>query len=96
MNGPTYNISIVGSGVTPALDFSFTSHDFGACFIHRAGLPVPKKVLTITNNDTKEIRLVFRLSLVERVLMIWSRKVPPQGLDYDKVKFPFFHFDGKT
>lgn len=56
MNGPTYNISIVGSGVTPALDFSFTSHDFGACFIHRAGLPIPKKVLTITNNDTKDVR----------------------------------------
>jgi len=56
MNGPTYNISITGYGLTPALDFSFTSHDFGACFIYRAGLPVQKKILSITNNDERDVR----------------------------------------
>lgn len=56
VNGRTYRVGVVGYGVPPAVDFSFTSHDFGACFIYRAGLPIQKKILTITNNENRDIR----------------------------------------
>lgn len=56
LNGPTYKVTVVGFGVAPAVCFSFTRHDFGACFVYRAGLTVQKKILTITNNDNKDVR----------------------------------------
>ncbi|XP_077982980.1 hydrocephalus-inducing protein homolog isoform X2 [Glandiceps talaboti] len=56
-NGPTYLISIVGSGVAPGVHFSFNRHDFGPCFIHRAGMPVHAVELKVTNRDRKEISL---------------------------------------
>ncbi|GFS07093.1 hydrocephalus-inducing protein-like [Elysia marginata] len=56
-NGPTYLIKVLGLGVTPGLHFSFRSHNFGSCFIHKSGLDLPTKqvVLKLTNQDKKEI-----------------------------------------
>ncbi len=45
-----------GEGVTPGLRFSFSKHEFGACFIHRAGIPAPTAVLRLTNTDSRDIR----------------------------------------
>ncbi|XP_033116735.1 hydrocephalus-inducing protein homolog isoform X2 [Anneissia japonica] len=56
-NGPTFPINVVGSGVAPSLHFSFIRHDFGPCFIHRAGMPTHTALLTITNKDNKDISL---------------------------------------
>ncbi|XP_057292027.1 hydrocephalus-inducing protein-like [Hydractinia symbiolongicarpus] len=56
-NGPTFDISVTGSGRSPTLQFSFFSHDFGACFIYRPGLAVQNKNLVITNTGAKEISL---------------------------------------
>jgi len=55
LNGPLYNLQIVGSGCPPSLHFSMTSHDFGPCFIYRSGLSIQKTKLIITNKDNKEI-----------------------------------------
>ena len=79
MNGPTYNVSITGYGLTPALDFSFTSHDFGACFIYRAGLPVQKKILTITNNEDKDVRYTVNHVCI---LFLWTNFYPGLSLQY--------------
>ena len=57
-NGPTYNISILGQGVTPGLHFSFHSYNFGNVFLHRAGMPLHTSTLKLTNKDRKEIRSV--------------------------------------
>uniref|UniRef100_H2YKD6 Uncharacterized protein n=1 Tax=Ciona savignyi TaxID=51511 RepID=H2YKD6_CIOSA len=54
-DGPSYLCHIIGTGVNPGLEFSFDKHDFGSCFIYRAGMPVNTETLTITNKDTKEI-----------------------------------------
>ena len=57
-NGPTYNLKVVGVGVTPSVVFSFENHDFGICFVHKAGMPEYSTVLEITNKDQKEIRYI--------------------------------------
>ena len=49
---------MLGEGVVPGVHFSLSRYDFGACFIHRAGLPTHSAVLHITNRDLKEVRYV--------------------------------------
>ena len=66
-NGPTYNISILGQGVTPGLHFSFHSYNFGNVFLHRAGMPLHTSTLKLTNKDRKEIRSVWGQSRVTAV-----------------------------
>ena len=48
-----------GSGVEPQVDFSFTEFDFGPCFLHRVDMPAKRTTLTITNNDSKDVRWVM-------------------------------------
>lgn len=55
-NGPTFVMQVVGTGVLPGLHFSYNFHDFGACFIHRGGMPAHFSTLKLTNTDKKEIR----------------------------------------
>ncbi|XP_036202709.1 hydrocephalus-inducing protein homolog [Myotis myotis] len=50
-HGPTFTCSISGSAVNPAVHFSFTSHNFGSCFIYQAGMPPYKQTLVITNKE---------------------------------------------
>ncbi|XP_070253950.1 hydrocephalus-inducing protein homolog isoform X4 [Myotis yumanensis] len=50
-HGPTFTCSISGSAVNPAVHFSFTSHNFGTCFIYQAGMPPYKQTLVITNKE---------------------------------------------
>ncbi|XP_069312434.1 hydrocephalus-inducing protein homolog [Eulemur rufifrons] len=49
--GPTYMCSISGRAVSPAVHFSFTSYNFGTCFIYQAGMPPYKQTLVITNKE---------------------------------------------
>ncbi|XP_068943597.1 hydrocephalus-inducing protein homolog [Petaurus breviceps papuanus] len=55
--GPTYTCILMGSSVTPAIQFSFTSYNFGTCFIYLPGMPLYKQILVITNNEEKPISL---------------------------------------
>ena len=63
VNGSKYHLEVAGSGVTPSLDFSFQSYDFGPCFIHRPGLPVAQSTLIIENKDSKDIGYTLFLHL---------------------------------
>ncbi|XP_041376326.1 hydrocephalus-inducing protein-like isoform X3 [Gigantopelta aegis] len=56
-NGPTYSLKVLGVGVTPSLNFSFESYQFGVCFVHQAGMPEYSTVLEITNKEEKDISL---------------------------------------
>lgn len=49
----SYNFVLQGSAVPPSLQFSFTSHDFGPCFVTDPGAEIePEAVtLTVTNMD---------------------------------------------
>ena len=55
-NGPTFHINVTGTGVQPGLSFSFLKHDFGPCFLYRAGMPLQRTTLKIRNEDIKDIR----------------------------------------
>jgi hydrocephalus-inducing protein len=57
VNGPTYNLAITGEAVPPAVNLSFETHDFGACFLYRPGLPIQEKTLLIKNMDSKPLSL---------------------------------------
>uniref|UniRef100_A0A2K6KCF4 HYDIN axonemal central pair apparatus protein n=1 Tax=Rhinopithecus bieti TaxID=61621 RepID=A0A2K6KCF4_RHIBE len=50
-HGPTFMCSISGCAVSPAIHFSFTSYNFGTCFIYQAGMPPYKQTLVITNKQ---------------------------------------------
>ncbi|KAH0619415.1 hypothetical protein JD844_000028 [Phrynosoma platyrhinos] len=56
-HGPTFTCALQGVVVAPSLHFSFTKVDFGSCFIYHAGMPIPKRTLTITNKDNKDASL---------------------------------------
>nr|XP_051703218.1 hydrocephalus-inducing protein homolog isoform X2 [Oryctolagus cuniculus] len=50
-HGPTFLCSLAGCAVSPAVHFSFTSYNFGTCFIYQAGMPPYKQTLVITNKE---------------------------------------------
>ncbi|XP_069882349.1 hydrocephalus-inducing protein homolog isoform X1 [Dipodomys merriami] len=50
-HGPTFTCSIIGCAVSPAVHFSFTSYNFGTCFIYQAGMPPYTQMLVITNKE---------------------------------------------
>nr|XP_004659621.2 hydrocephalus-inducing protein homolog [Jaculus jaculus] len=50
-HGPMFMCSIIGCAVSPAIHFSFTSYNFGTCFLYQAGMPPYKQTLVITNKE---------------------------------------------
>ncbi|XP_003791425.1 hydrocephalus-inducing protein homolog isoform X2 [Otolemur garnettii] len=76
-HGPTYICSILGCAVSPAVHFSFTSYNFGTCFIFQAGMPPYKQILVITNKEetsmsidclytnTKYLEVNFRVEVIK-------------------------------
>ncbi|KAM6177458.1 hydrocephalus-inducing protein homolog [Erethizon dorsatum] len=55
--GPTFMCNIIGCAVSPAIDFSFTSYNFGTCFIYQAGMPSYKQILVITNKEDTSVSI---------------------------------------
>ncbi|XP_062997557.1 hydrocephalus-inducing protein homolog [Elgaria multicarinata webbii] len=56
-HGPVFTCVLQGSVVTPSIHFSVTKVDFGNCFIYHAGMPISKRILTVTNKDAKQTSL---------------------------------------
>ncbi|KAM5208569.1 hydrocephalus-inducing protein homolog isoform 3-T4 [Hipposideros larvatus] len=56
-HGPTFTCSISGCAVSPAIHFSFTSYNFGTCFIYQAGMPPYKQILVITNKEEMPVSI---------------------------------------
>ncbi|UJR14639.1 hypothetical protein I4U23_001632 [Adineta vaga] len=54
LNGLKYDLLLIGQTTTPNINFSFLTHNFGPCFIYRAGMPENTCHLSITNQDTKD------------------------------------------
>ncbi|XP_051884712.1 hydrocephalus-inducing protein homolog [Pristis pectinata] len=55
--GPVYACVLTGYTVTPSVHLSFTTYDFGACFIYNAGMTPCKKTLIITNKQEQPVSL---------------------------------------
>ncbi|KAM8955232.1 hydrocephalus-inducing protein homolog [Lycaon pictus] len=56
-HGPMFMCSISGCAVSPAVHFSFTSYNFGTCFIYQAGMPPYKQILVVTNKEETSMSL---------------------------------------
>ena len=54
--GPSFRVVFAGEGTKPSLHFSFTKHNFGACFAGRPAETGQKKTLTIKNDHSQPVR----------------------------------------
>ncbi|KAG8523663.1 Hydrocephalus-inducing protein, partial [Galemys pyrenaicus] len=100
--GPAFTCSIIGSAVSPAIHFSFTSYNFGTCFIYQAGMPPYKQTLVITNKEetsmsidclysnTPYLELNFRVDVVKpgKTLEIPIIFYPRESINYREL-IPF-------
>nr|XP_023493063.1 hydrocephalus-inducing protein homolog isoform X2 [Equus caballus] len=101
-HGPTFTCSISGCAVSPAIHFSFTSYNFGTCFIYQAGMPPYKQTLVITNKEdtsmsidclytnTPHLELNFRVDVVKpgKTLEIPITFYPRESISYREL-IPF-------
>ncbi|KAM6223795.1 hydrocephalus-inducing protein homolog [Rhynchocyon petersi] len=101
-HGPTVTCSIVGCSVSPAVHFSFTSYNFGTCFIYEAGMPPYKQILSITNQEetsmsldclytnTSHLEVNFRVDVIKpgKALMIPIVFYPRESISYQEL-IPF-------
>ncbi|NXA22511.1 HYDIN protein, partial [Ibidorhyncha struthersii] len=55
--GPTFTCVFLATVVVPAVHFSTTRLNFGACFIYHAGMPPACQTIVITNKADKEVSL---------------------------------------
>ncbi|XP_071613168.1 hydrocephalus-inducing protein homolog [Heliangelus exortis] len=55
--GPTFTCVFLATVVVPTVHFSTTKLNFGACFIHSAGMPPAQQTLVITNKADKDVSL---------------------------------------
>ncbi|CAE1301645.1 HYDIN [Acanthosepion pharaonis] len=88
-NGPTYQIVFNGSGIFPGLQFSFLSHNFGTCFIFKAGMGPKTATLRITNKDTKDISLDCLYTCTNQLMHNFKPDVLQPGMLID-VSFFFY------
>ncbi|KAM9374294.1 hydrocephalus-inducing protein homolog [Phaethornis superciliosus] len=55
--GPRFTCVFLATVVVPTVHFSTTRLNFGACFIHSAGMPPAQQTLVITNKADKDVSL---------------------------------------
>ncbi|XP_004431871.1 PREDICTED: hydrocephalus-inducing protein homolog [Ceratotherium simum simum] len=100
--GPTFMCTISGCAVSPAIHFSFTSYNFGTCFIYQAGMPQYKQTLVITNmgetsvsidclyTNTTHLEVNFRVNVLKpgKTLEIPITFYPRESINYREL-IPF-------
>lgn len=57
-HGPTFTFVIEGRAVAPGLEFSFTKHNFGKCFLYFPGMVPASQTLVVSNKSKRSIRYV--------------------------------------
>ncbi|KAJ8785780.1 hypothetical protein J1605_006740 [Eschrichtius robustus] len=101
-HGPAFLCSISGCAVSPAVHFSFTSYNFGTCFIYQAGMPPYKQTLVVTNKEetsmsleclytnTSHLEVNFRVDVVKpgKTLEIPIIFYPRESINYREL-IPF-------
>ncbi|NXK55437.1 HYDIN protein, partial [Chauna torquata] len=56
-HGPRFTCVFLATVIVPAVHFSATRLNFGACFIYQAGMPPAQQTLVITNKADKDVSL---------------------------------------
>ncbi|KAB0347974.1 hypothetical protein FD754_012831 [Muntiacus muntjak] len=101
-HGPTFTCTISGFAVSPAVHFSFTSYNFGTCFIYQAGMPPYKQTLLVTNKEetamsldclytnTSHLEVNFRVDVIKpgKTLEIPITFYPREAISYREL-IPF-------
>ncbi|XP_058135740.1 hydrocephalus-inducing protein homolog isoform X1 [Dasypus novemcinctus] len=101
-HGPAFTCSISGCAVSPAVHFSFTSYNFGTCFIYQAGMPPYRQTLVITNKEetsmsidclytnTTHLEVNFRVDVIKpgKTLEIPIIFYPRESINYREL-IPF-------
>ncbi|XP_051024710.1 hydrocephalus-inducing protein homolog [Acomys russatus] len=101
-HGPIFICSIIGCAVSPAVQFSFTSYNFGTCFIYQAGMPPYKQTLVVTNREetsmsidclytnTSHLEVNFSVDVIKsgKTLEIPITFYPREAINYREV-IPF-------
>ncbi|XP_070307131.1 hydrocephalus-inducing protein homolog isoform X1 [Odocoileus virginianus] len=101
-HGPTFTCTISGFAVSPAVHFSFTSYNFGTCFIYQAGMPPYKQTLIVTNKaetamsldclytNTSHLEVNFRVDVIKpgKTLEIPITFYPRETISYREL-IPF-------
>ncbi|XP_026975142.1 hydrocephalus-inducing protein homolog [Sagmatias obliquidens] len=101
-HGPTFLCSISGCAVSPAVHFSFTSYNFGTCFIYQAGMPPYKQILVVSSKEetsmsleclytnTSHLEVNFRVDVVKpgKTLEIPIIFYPRESINYREL-IPF-------
>ena len=59
MNGPTFPISLQGSGEEPKVVFSVPEVNFGRCFLHRPEMNPATATVIISNQDEGDVRYII-------------------------------------
>lgn len=59
-HGTRYLVEVEGDCVPPGIDFSFTHHDFGPCFVHKVGMPIVTRDLEICNTGSTDVSVDCR------------------------------------
>jgi len=78
-HGPVYVIRLAGQIAVPALQMSFSTYDFGYCFVYQAGMSAKTAQLKLTNADDKDLMYAslqyraLRIIVLPRVLLcsVW-------------------------
>ncbi|KAL0967856.1 hypothetical protein UPYG_G00258420, partial [Umbra pygmaea] len=93
-NGPVFSCAILGSAVSPGLDFSFLKHNFGLGFIYCAGMVPATKTLIISNKGEKGISLDCQFSNTPFLEVGFQSEVLSPG-GYIEVHITFYPREAK-
>ncbi|CAM4581517.1 unnamed protein product [Leuciscus chuanchicus] len=88
-NGPTFCCALMGSAMTPDLEFSFLKHHFGMHFIYCVGMVPATHTLVISNRSSKGISLDCLFSNTPVLEVTFTPQVLPPGGSVE-VLFSFY------
>ncbi|XP_051727085.1 hydrocephalus-inducing protein homolog [Ctenopharyngodon idella] len=88
-NGPTFRCALMGSAMTPDLEFSFLKHNFGKHFLYCVGMVPATHTLVISNRSSRGISLDCLFSNTPNLEVTFTPQVLPPGGSVE-VLFSFY------
>ncbi|XP_065180488.1 hydrocephalus-inducing protein homolog isoform X2 [Sycon ciliatum] len=90
--GPSFRVVFAGEGTKPSLHFSFTKHNFGACFAGRPAETGQKKTLTIKNDHSQPVSIKCLPFKTDHLSVAFKAGIMPPGAS----KEALFQFHPRT
>ncbi|KAK7891948.1 hypothetical protein WMY93_023911 [Mugilogobius chulae] len=80
-NGAAFTLDVKGKGTAPSLDFSFTKHNFGKCFVHSRRIITPTQTLVIRNKDKRDISVQCNFKKTSDLEIDFQPRILTSGAD---------------